>query len=202
MARHPIPQVINDQLTPLDAAGSPPLAIQVGSADWHEWLNNAATRSFAYHSANGILTARRERRHGTWYWYAYRTLHGRLHKAYLGKSEELTSARLKDVATMMSVGVAARTQEPDTTRPVSLPATAKFSPSSSIQTAHLLMTKFYVPPTRSHTVVRPRLMEQLNVGMRSRLTVLVAPTGYGKTTLLSAWLNDPNRPAWPFAWVS
>jgi LuxR family transcriptional regulator, maltose regulon positive regulatory protein len=202
MARHPIPQVINDQLTPLDAAGSPPLAIQVGSADWHEWLNNAATRSFAYHSANGVLTARRERRHGTWYWYAYRTQHGRLHKAYLGKSEELTPARLKDVATLMSVGTTALTQEPDTTKPVSLPATAQFSPSSSAQTAHLLMTKFYVPPTRPRIVVRPRLMEQLNAGMRSKLTVLVAPAGYGKTTLLSAWLTDPSRPAWPFAWVS
>ncbi len=136
MARHPIPQVINDQLTPLDAACSPRLAIQVGSADWHEWLNSAATRSFAYHSANGILTARRERRHGTWYWYAYRTQHGRLHKAYLGKSEELTPDRLKDVAAMMNVVAAARTQELDTTRPMSFPATAKSSPSSSSQTAH------------------------------------------------------------------
>jgi LuxR family transcriptional regulator, maltose regulon positive regulatory protein len=135
MARHPIPHVINDQLTPLDVAGSPLPAIQVGSADWHEWLNNAATRSFAYHSAHGILTARRERRHGTWYWYAYRTQHGRLHKAYLGKSEELTPARLRDVATLMSVGTAAMTREPDTTRHVSLPATAQFSSSSSTQTA-------------------------------------------------------------------
>src|SRR5215472_3641713 len=160
MARHPIPQVVNDQLTPFDAAGRPLPAIQVGSADWHEWLSNAATRSFAYHSAYGILTARRERRHGTWYWYAYRTQHGRLHKAYLGKSEELTPARLKDVATMMSAGAAARTQEADTTRPVSLPATAQFSPSSGTQTAQLLMTKFYVPPTRLRLVARPRLVEQ------------------------------------------
>jgi hypothetical protein len=62
MARHPIPQVINDQLTSLDAAGSPLLAIQVGSADWHDWLNNPATCSFAYDCANGILTARSEQR--------------------------------------------------------------------------------------------------------------------------------------------
>lgn len=202
MARHPIPQVINDQLTPLDATGGSLPAIQVGSADWHVWLNNAATRSFAYHSAYGILTARRERRHDTWYWYAYRTQHGRLHKAYLGKSEELTPARLKDVATMMSVGAAARTQEPDTTRPVPLPATTRFSPVSSTQPAQLLMTKFYVPPMRPRMVDRPRLVEQLNAGMRSKLTLLVAPAGYGKTTLFSAWLTDPGRPAWPFAWVS
>jgi len=38
--------------------------------------------------------------------------------------------------------------------------------------------------------------------MRSPLILLIAPAGYGKTTLLSAWQAYPNRPAWPLAWVS
>jgi len=64
------------------------------------------------------------------------------------------------------------------------------------------MTKFYVPPARSHMVSRPHLMERLTSGMRSPLILLIAPAGYGKTTLLSAWQAYPNRPAWPLAWVS
>jgi LuxR family transcriptional regulator, maltose regulon positive regulatory protein len=102
MARHAIPQVIDDLLTPLDAGGVSLPATPVGSAGWYRWLNDPATRSFAFHSSQGTLTARREHRHGTWYWYAYRSQHGNLHKAYLGKSEELTPARLKDVAAMLA----------------------------------------------------------------------------------------------------
>ena len=72
MARHRIPQVIDDKLILLEADGSLP-SILVGSAGWYAWLNDAATRSFAYRSAGGTLTARRERQHGHWYWYAYRS---------------------------------------------------------------------------------------------------------------------------------
>jgi len=59
MARHRIPQVIDDTLILLDDAGASLPSILVGSAGWYAWLNEAATRSFAYHSASGTLTARR-----------------------------------------------------------------------------------------------------------------------------------------------
>jgi hypothetical protein len=72
-------------LPPLDMAGGSLPAIQVGQADWYAWLNEVATRSFAYHCAQDFLTARREWRGGTWYRYAYRTRKGQLHKAYPGK---------------------------------------------------------------------------------------------------------------------
>src|SRR5215472_2392593 len=202
MARHPIPQVIGDQLTPLAMTGGSLPTIQVGSADWYAWLNEEATRSFAYHSAQGFLTARRERRKDIWYWYAYRTRNGQLHKAYLGKAEELTSLRLNHVASMLSVETVAGTQEPDTKKAESPLVPTSLSSTSRFQTLGLLMTKFYVPPARSRMVPRPHLMERLNVGMRSKLILIVAPAGYGKTTLLSAWHADPNRPAWPLAWVS
>ncbi len=87
MARHTIPQVIDDQLSPPDMTGGFLPTIQVGSAEWYVWLNEATTRSFAYRSSRGFLTVRRERRGSTLYWYAYRTRNGQLHKAYLGKTE-------------------------------------------------------------------------------------------------------------------
>ena len=195
MARHHIPQVIDDKLILLDADGSPP-SILVGSAGWYVWLNDVDTRSFAYHIAGGTLTARREQQHGHWYWYAYRSQHGDLHKAYLGKSEELTSTRLHDVAAMLTGGTIASTLESDI---------AKSAPPSTIASTHptdLLMTKLYVPPTRLSMVPRPRLTNRLNAGIWSRLTLIVAPAGWGKTTLLSAWHADPSRIAKPVAWVS
>lgn len=63
----------------------------------------------------------------------------------------------------------------------------------------LLTTKLYIPPAGPTLVSRPRLVEQLNAGLRCRLTLLSAPAGFGKTTLLSEWARQS---AVPVAWVS
>ena len=52
----------------------------------------------------------------------------------------------------------------------------------------LLETKFYVPRPRPGLVPRPRLTERLDRGTASRLMLLSAPAGFGKTTLLTEWL--------------
>ncbi|HEX2986672.1 MAG TPA: AAA family ATPase, partial [Chloroflexota bacterium] len=52
----------------------------------------------------------------------------------------------------------------------------------------LLSTKLYVPPAQPEVVLRPRLIEQLKEGLARRLTLISAPAGFGKTTLLSQWL--------------
>jgi len=54
-------------------------------------------------------------------------------------------------------------------------------------TQTLLTTKLYFPPARSSLVSRPRLVERLHNGLQSRLTLVSAPAGYGKTTLMSEW---------------
>jgi len=57
----------------------------------------------------------------------------------------------------------------------------------------LLETKWYVPrPTRG-LVLRPRLSERLDQGTKSKLVLVSAPAGFGKTTLLTEWLTA--RPA-------
>ena len=65
----------------------------------------------------------------------------------------------------------------------------------------LLTTKLHIPPVRPELVVRPRLIERLNAGLVSRrnLTLVSAPAGYGKTTLVNVWLRSTGR---PFAWIS
>ena len=52
----------------------------------------------------------------------------------------------------------------------------------------LVQTKFYLPRPRRSLIARPRLSELLNRDSDARLTLISAPAGFGKTTLLTAWL--------------
>ncbi len=51
----------------------------------------------------------------------------------------------------------------------------------------LLTTKFYAPVTSGHLISHPRLMTLLNQSLEYSLTLVSAPAGFGKTTLLSTW---------------
>ena len=63
----------------------------------------------------------------------------------------------------------------------------------------LLSTKFYVSHARPNGVSRPRLIERLNEGLHRKLTLISAPAGFGKTTLVSEWVAGRERPV---AWLS
>lgn len=63
----------------------------------------------------------------------------------------------------------------------------------------LLATKLYAPPHRTDLLSRPRLLEGLAEGAQRKLTLLSAPAGFGKTTLVSEWLAEAGRPA---SWLS
>ncbi|MGY1604895.1 LuxR C-terminal-related transcriptional regulator [Geodermatophilus sp. SYSU D00815] len=63
----------------------------------------------------------------------------------------------------------------------------------------LLATKLHVPRRRRGVVPRPRLTERLDRGAEGTLTLVSAPAGFGKTTLLTDWLAAGGRSA---AWVS
>ena len=54
----------------------------------------------------------------------------------------------------------------------------------------LLATKCYIPPARADLVRRPRLVSRLRAGLHSPLTLICAPAGFGKTTLLSEWYSS------------
>jgi LuxR family maltose regulon positive regulatory protein len=65
--------------------------------------------------------------------------------------------------------------------------------------APILATKLYIPPPRPNVVLRPRLIERLNTGLHRKLTLISAPAGFGKTTLVSEWVAACQRPV---AWLS
>jgi LuxR family maltose regulon positive regulatory protein len=57
----------------------------------------------------------------------------------------------------------------------------------------LLSTKLYLPPPRPRLVARPRLTERLALGQTKPLTLISAPAGFGKTTLLSVWIPQSEQ---------
>lgn len=93
------PLVINGQLRDVNI----PLSIALDSPEWFAWLADQSHRSFHFNHPTGGFTARKERRQrGQWYWVAYRQAHNHLHKIYLGKSETLTEAHLREAATALA----------------------------------------------------------------------------------------------------
>jgi LuxR family transcriptional regulator, maltose regulon positive regulatory protein len=163
--------------------------IVVGTPAWFAWLESAT--NFAFRGPAGSFTARKESRaRGGWYWKAYRSAHGRLQRVYLGKSEQLTLKRLNHAASALAGALAPAP-------PAAPPLLA--APAAPPQ---LLATKLFVPPARATLAPRPRLFARLQAGLRGKLTVVAAPAGFGKTTLLSAWRATVPGGAAPFAWVS
>jgi LuxR family maltose regulon positive regulatory protein len=73
---------------------------------------------------------------------------------------------------------------------------------AAVTVAPLLETKLHVPRQPRGVVARPRLSDRLNRAAQAAFTLVSAPAGFGKTTLLTEWLAtpDPDRPA--AAWLS
>ena len=166
-------------------------ALVVGTPDWYAWLATASTFSFS--SDSGTFTARKEQagnKRGGWYWKAYRTQHGRLSSIYLGKSETLSLERLNEVArTLASV--------PDATGKGNARVDKAPTATNRVLDNPLLATKLHMPRPPQQLVRRPRLVEQFQQALQHRLTLIAAPAGFGKTTLLSAWFQDAHvSPAW------
>ena len=66
-------------------------------------------------------------------------------------------------------------------------------------TSQILSTKLFKPSARPNRITRQRLISQLNSGSTKKLTIISAPAGYGKTTLVSEWVNQCEI---PFGWIS
>src|SRR6266480_1540877 len=173
--------------------------LTVDTAAWFAWLETAATFSFV--SETGSFTARREQaghKRGGWYWKAYRKQHGKLTSRYLGKSETITLARLQTVAQALADALVETA--PDTDADAAVPSAQAVSPGMrSDALALLLATKLHRPLPRAQLVRRPQLAERLTQGVMGPLTLVSAPAGFGKTTLLAQWLAESGMPV---AWLS
>jgi len=67
------------------------------------------------------------------------------------------------------------------------------------QNSNLLQTKFYKPPLTSDYIQRRELIDRLNFGVKAPLILISAPSGYGKSTLVTGWLKATKL---KHAWIS
>ncbi|MBN1537734.1 MAG: hypothetical protein JW908_13435 [Anaerolineales bacterium] len=72
----------------------------------------------------------------------------------------------------------------------------------ALKTSPRLSTKIASPIIRSLIVKRAHLIKYLHLGMKRKLSLVTAPAGYGKTTLLGEWLASISKEDWPTAWIT
>lgn len=170
----------------LSAGISPPIPLD--SPQWNDWLTSH--KQFNFKGAAGHFSARCETRNGSNYWYAYRRRSGKLNKVYLGKSEEITLARLEHVAANLA-GKTVLTQLTLSTEPQN-----NLPHKSWINSSFPTLTKIRPPILPPNLITRPRLNEKII----SPVTFICAPGGFGKSTLLNAWQQE--RSDMPIAWAA
>ncbi|HEY6542358.1 MAG TPA: hypothetical protein VIZ18_15545, partial [Ktedonobacteraceae bacterium] len=184
---------------------------------WLSWLDSVP--SFTFHGQHGQLTVRKEpRSRGGSYWYAYRRVGQKMTKKYLGRPTELTFARLEEIAALITVTEALPSEnvttpmlpgQPMQGRPLraakrEISAARRHADAVSLARPGtgrdpLFATKLNVPRTRTHLVSRSHLLKRLMRGVDCALTLLSAPAGFGKTTLLAQWFAESGTPV---AWFS
>lgn len=154
-------------------------AIAIGSQAWYAWLDSPERRTFYF--IDGILgcTIRCEQRRGGHYWYAFAHHDGRLRKCYLGRSSTLSLEYLRNSVQQLHIA----------------PETLPYQDASQygLSSNELLVTKLKLPPPPARLLLRPRLHSCLDAALTTKLTILNAPAGYGKTSLLLAWLATQSK---------
>src|SRR6266700_6039288 len=145
------------------------------------WLDEHA--AFAFEGQAGRISVLKEaRRGGTGYWYAYRTHLRHTRKRYLGRTAQVTVARLEEVAK----GLTSEPSPPPLAREPTAP--------SPEQRGALLSSKLAPPRLPISLVERSRLLSELDAARSHPLTLISASAGSGKTTLLSAWAAASCKP--------
>jgi LuxR family transcriptional regulator, maltose regulon positive regulatory protein len=199
------------------------LHIAPESPAWFAWLEEVS--SFSFHSRQGhtYMVWKEHVQLGGTYWYGYLRKHTKMVKHYLGRSADLTISHLEEIAALLNateslstpeaIASSGRIEQPPSERlNAQTGMLASALPGREEQVSHLdatpatlmslprdplLFTKLRVPRLHTRLVSRSHLLEQLQQGMKHALTLVSAPAGFGKTTLLAQWLAETGtRGAW------
>ena len=176
----------------------------------------AASTSFSFQGREGHLSLLKEARPhgGDGYWYAYRRQGKRTAKKYAGRTADLSAARLEQVARALRSSPEQGNQDTangDASEagdgrewPATDLAGQHHDSNSSSRETPLLVPKFQLPPLHPLLVPRERLLALLDRAPEHRLTLVSAPAGYGKTTLVRQWVAQGSQQSHfpPVAWVS
>lgn len=148
-------------------------------ADWFNWLTTHTSFAFQGKTTHFTLLKETRKKEGQGYWYAYQRQGKRTTKRYIGRDAEVV--------------------------PLHLEALEHAFLTTQSTTAPLLVPKFQLPCPPSSLVRRERLLSRLDAGWNQPLTLLTAPAGSGKTTLVAQWIAErkaAGRPFPPVAWIS
>ena len=182
----------------LHAEGSSDLLCDAGDdATWNGWL--AGHASFAFSGRAGKANLRREVRQAgsDGYWYAYRRQGTQVLKRYAGRIATLTLAHLETLAATLNPTGDYLPAPPEPLAAAPLPTAMGFPTA-------VFAAKLQLPRLHAQLVARERLLVQLDATLESRLTVISAPAGFGKTTLAAEWIADrsAHRDMPPVAWLA
>ncbi len=192
----PIQNVKDERLYQSETEGDP---IVVGTSEWYAWLEHHSAFIFVDHA--GTFTARKSMlgTNGS-NWKAYHRRHGKLSCIHLGYSHALTLERLQ--ATARAFAGEHTPVEPTSVSPAEPAASIHPVPKTAANVSSpssLMRTKLYRRRTPGDVIPRARLIERLDDGLSGNVTLLSAPAGFGKTTLLAAWVQRSDRHT---AWLS
>ena len=166
---------------------------------WFVWLSTH--NAFSFQGKGGHLNLLKEARKnkGEGYWYAYQRQGNRTVKHYVGRSVDLSMAHLEAIA-----GAIADLKREPSLPPMHPPGADMLSSTSSEEQAQLLEPKLRPPRLHTSLVKRERLFALLDTGQEHKLTLLSAPAGFGKTTLVSQWIAERTARQQQFsvAWVA
>ena len=179
---------------------SDPIVLE--TPEWYDWLEHHV--AFTFVDPVGTFTARKSMlRTGGSYWKAYCKRQGKLYRIHLGHSHTLTLEKLQATAQAFAGGrVSEKHADVSVTQSAASRNSMYASPRKALTVDHsmaLIQTKLYRPRKRSDLISRLRLLDRLNAGLSGKITLVSAPAGFGKTTLIAQWVQtiDP-----PTAWLS
>jgi ATP/maltotriose-dependent transcriptional regulator MalT len=166
------------------------LPIEVGSPEWFTWLERTDAFTIEEHGISFI--AHRLHSGESALWLAFCAIDHEVRWAVLGSAAELTRERLQAAAQQLANwgGIAPEFQ-------VELDWESGTMPRLPVTSPDLLVTKLEMPSLATASLVRTRAIDRLEHALEYPLTVVSAPSGYGKTTLLAEWASEtPARVAW------
>lgn len=105
-----------------------------------------------------------------------------------------------------TVAIYTKVQTGEIGKPTILSETNNLNSPKSLTRQPLIKTKLFIPHLPTSLISRPHLFAKLEHGAQCALTLISAPAGYGKTTLLSEWINIKQKEGasspWTICWLS
>ncbi|HEU4784596.1 MAG TPA: LuxR C-terminal-related transcriptional regulator [Ktedonobacterales bacterium] len=173
--------------------------IEVGSAEWFVWLDRVD--AFVVEEQDISYIAQRVHDGASALWLAFCAIENEPRWVVLGSAPELTRERLRTAAYQLASGdtviPAFQVELDGESGPVTRLPDLPDLPHLPVTSPDLLVTKLEMPNVDRGMFVRTRAIERMGHVLAYPLTIINAPSGYGKTTLVAAWAGETSaRVAW------